>query len=264
MAQHPSEWDSFEQRCSTTASEIYQSGSGIPSPVSARTQSGFSDVPTNSGVGLKRRRSTSTLPSEVKPSISPIKFDTRQQKLTLSDYLIKPTQRICKYPLLLEQLKPKKSFLVPDDVRSASTNAIKAMRDVAASVDKAYHEREVSTRSSLIASRFVLPPHSLCSHSTKLPYSPFHSITPLFLSSLGDCLLAGSLDIMYSSPQRPFRDVSSITVKYLGAFLYPGGYLILAKVNKGKRYEPLHWFSIADFVVNDDGDPEGLYSRIFF
>ncbi len=259
--QHPSEWDSFEQRCSFAASQIYQSGQDNFSSVSGRTQSKTSDV--NNGAELKRRRSTSTLCSEVKPSTQPIKFDTRRQKLIFSDYLIKPTQRICKYPLLLEQIKPKKTFTVSDDVRSAITDAIKVMQGVAASVDDAYYQREVSVKSSLIASRFVSTPGSPGLHSAKLSSSPSHSLTSPFLSSLGDCLLTGSLDIMHSSPQRSFQDVLSITAKYLGAFLYPGGYLILAKISKGKRYEPQHWFSIADFVVNEDGDDQGSYFVTF-
>lgn len=267
MSQYPSEWDSFEQRCSAAASGGYQSSDNSP-PITARTQSGFPGVSTNRGPELRRRRSTSTLPSEVKPSSHSVKevdrtVNSRQPKLIFSDYLIKPTQRICKYPLLLEQLRPRKTFVVSDDVRSAVTNAVKAMQDVAASVDEAYYERELSTRSSLIASRFVFPPHPPGSHSTKLSYSPLHFLTSPFISSLGDCLFAGSLDVMYSGPQRSFRDASSITAKYLGAFLYPGGYLILAKVSKGKKYEPQHWFSIADFTVNEDGGDQVMLPHSF-
>lgn len=50
---------------------------------------------------------------------------------------------------------------------------------------------------------------------------------------------------------------SNIKVKYLGAFLYPGGYLVLVKVSRGKKYEPRHWFSLADFEVSDVDDEGG-------
>ena len=56
-------------------------------------------------------------------------------------------------------------------------------------------------------------------------------------------MLAGALDVVQYPVQR---------AKYLGAFLYAGGYCILAKVPKGGRvYEPRHWFSLGEVEVVD-------------
>ena len=56
-------------------------------------------------------------------------------------------------------------------------------------------------------------------------------------------MLAGALDVVQYPVQR---------AKYLGTFLYAGGYCILAKVPKGGRvYEPRHWFSLGEVEVVD-------------
>lgn len=150
------------------------------------------------------------------------------------DYLIKPVQRICKYSLLLEQLRP----VSKDDIGAVVKESIQAMKDIVATVDEARHRKDITVKSSLIASRIL--------RSTASGYS--HPLSDMFLSSLGNCLLAGSLIIVHHSP---LRDFTSAKPRNLGAFLYPGGYLILAKVLKGKIYEPKHWFCLADFDVQD-------------
>jgi hypothetical protein len=53
---------------------------------------------------------------------------------------------------------------------------------------------------------------------------------------------------------------SSIQAKYLGAFLYPGGYLILVKVSKNKVYEPRHWFPLGDFDISEREEDDGMSS----
>jgi hypothetical protein len=50
----------------------------------------------------------------------------------------------------------------------------------------------------------------------------------------------------------------TVKAKYLGAFLYAGGYLILAKVHKVGMYEPKHWFSLAGFDLMDSTKDEGM------
>jgi hypothetical protein len=66
------------------------------------------------------------------------------------------------------------------------------------------------------------------------------------------CLLAGSLDVMHAKgPSIPK------TAKYYGAFLYPGGYLILVKVKGKGNYEPRHWFPLSGMGVVDIDISEG-------
>ena len=104
-----------------------------------------------------------------------------------------------------------------------------------------------------------------------------------FLASLGACLLAGSLDVVITnidqSPKLTLRNEGRrdsllslagmsamrsnnglatasvympqssrepVKVKYLAAFLYVGGYIVLAKTPKAGVYEPRHWFALTD------------------
>lgn len=266
MSQHPSDWESFEQQCWVMVSRLSDLKDGGPISSLSRHRPGFLGVPMDT-VNEQRRHAASTITPGSRPSSRLVKEvdhapDKNQSRLIFMDYLIKPVQRICKYPLLLEQLKPRASLAGSDDIMFAIENAIQIMRNVAASVDEARRRREAITKSSLIISRFVLPPPSPSFTPSPLAalQSPLHNLTPSFLSSLGPCLLAGSLDVMYYSPRCSFGDLSSITAKYLGAFLYPGGYLILAKIHKGKRYEPRHWFSLTDFEVTGvEGDEGSFY-----
>ncbi|CAK5262969.1 unnamed protein product [Mycena citricolor] len=150
----------------------------------------------------------------------------KSRRLLFQDYLIKPVQRICRYPLLLDQLGPSKKMRrisrpssSRPPVEVVVESAAQAMRHVASAVDEARHRQAI--------------------------------LTPSFLSSLGTCLLAGSLDVMHYHSSKRQNSGPNINAKYLGAFLYLGGYLILVKVIKGKVYEPRHWFSLVDFEVVD-------------
>lgn len=221
--------------------------------------------------GRGRRRTISAVASVSKITTQGAKeaerpLDSKQPRLHLTDYLIKPVQRICKYPLLLRQLMPRSPCIEFGEVTVAVKDAIQVMRDVASSVDEARRKREAITKSSLIISRFILPSMSpSLSQSSPVPStSPLHMLTSAFLLSLGPCLLSGSLDVMYYTPRQSFGQLQTITAKYLGIFLYSGGYLILSKVHKGKRYEPRHWFSLADFEVTGADSDEGPFSPLIF
>ena len=247
-------------------------------------------------------------------------------KLKLTDYLIKPVQRICKYPLLLDQLKDKRQARsVSDDdtdalVEPGSTDrsgdtlrrATEAMREMTSRVNRASEKEAHNLRSALIHSRLVFtnPPlpsstnsgapqpsaassspssdnsssshgHSnpvsisSCSPASSASTSPGSSgasqspvapalvpapapgpriayLTADFVSSLGPCLLAGALDVVQHPVQR---------AKYFGAFLYAGGYCILAKIPKGGRvYEPRHWFALSEVEVVDIEEDDREFS----
>jgi hypothetical protein len=184
------------------------------------------------------------------------------------DYMIQPIQRICRYPLLLDQLRPGKALraLSPPAVRPhvnvVVESAAQAMRHVARAVDEARHRQDVAMQSSLIISRISLSNPSMAVSHMSSVYPAYQILTPSFLSSLGTCLLAGSLDVMHYQSRKPSSSGPNINAKYLGAFLYFGGYLILAKVSKGKVYEPKHWFSLADFEVLDLEEEDSGFSSI--
>ena len=187
--------------------------------------------------------------------------DKSVRRIAFADYLIKPIQRICKYPLLLDQLLPSKALRLPtspegrSDVHVVVESAAQAMRHVATLVDEARHRQDIATRSSRIFSRISL---GLASTSA-LPSPLVQIITQDFLSSLGTCVFSGSLDVMHYHPTRPLDQTSNIKAKYLGAFLYSGGYLILVKACKGKKYVPRHWFSLIEFEVSDVEDDGGKF-----
>ncbi|GLB33963.1 putative rhoGEF domain containing protein [Lyophyllum shimeji] len=274
--QHPLEWDAFEHRCSSLVSELKLCTAAASDRSEALVPDEFDNL---AHVVLRKDRSRSASMSSVEgavrtlrprasniPSKEGVTFLTealRNEKgarLAFVDYLIKPVQRICKYPLILDQLKPGKSVcaLFPGHYRSdvdvVVESATQAMRHVASAVDEARHRQDVAIQSSLIASRISLASPTLSQMASQ--HSSFQSLTHPFLSSLGTCLLAGSLDVIHDHASKPSG--TNVTAKYLGAFLYLGGYLILVKVSKGKVYVPKQWFALADFEVLDVDEADAM------
>lgn len=190
-------------------------------------------------------------------SFSPVepRKEKLRRRIAFMDYMIKPIQRICKYPLLLDQLKPLRSVYPEQrsDVDVIVESAAQAMRHVATSVDEARHRQGIAIQSSLILSRF---------HLSSIQVQPsLQPITFEFLSSMGTCTLAGSLDVMHHPPLTLLGN-TNVKAKYFGAFLYPGGYFLLVKATKGKKYEPRHWFSLADFELSDVDDDDGMLNSL--
>lgn len=245
-AQHHNaiEWEAYEQHCASLIIAEEATGSRPESLRSCSEGEVYQALPTTP---KRRKRTTSLTSIDGKPRHS--------RRLAFLDYMIKPIQRICKYPLLLDQLRPGKALramshpALRPHINVVVESAAQAMRHVASAVDEARHRQDIAMQSSLIISRIALAhPSTATSHMSSV-YPAFQILIPSFLSSLGTCLLAGSLDVMHYQSSKP-PSGTNINAKYLGAFLYLGGYLILVKV-KGKVYEPRHWFSLADFTVVD-------------
>ncbi|WVW81229.1 hypothetical protein I302_103220 [Kwoniella bestiolae CBS 10118] len=166
-----------------------------------------------------------------------------RSRLHFKDYLITPIQRICRYPLLLGQLLDAAGTTSPDsrsehsdegfDVGVDLERALGAMRGVAEEADEARRLKDAEVKSATVLDR--LEPHP--------------NLTPTFIKSLGTCRLIGSLDVLHHHPTlAPL--VPPVKVKYLAAFLYRG-YLILAKVKKGKAYEAKHFLPLEVFELID-------------
>lgn len=253
---------------------------GDPGPVPRESLGTNATVKTN-------RSSSLTLPKPSRANTAPPHLVSRQNhhghskppRLGFLDQMIKPIQRICKYHLLLDQLKSR----VPNHAHSQAwpkggldysypnpgvdmdvtfdsaelfsagqteslvSRACEAMREVVNSVNDDRRKHEDRWKSLLIASRTV-------PSSTSSPSSSLHlQLTSEFLVALGNCSVSGALDIIYHRPT-----TSTMTkAKYLGAFLYEQGYLVLVKVGKGKTYEPQHWFHLKDFDTLDLSDEDG-------
>lgn len=265
--QHTVEWEAFEVKCSNLAGELFDELKGLDPEIPKQ------DVLPTAPVAEDRVRATSltSLDNTVRslrlryPSpTAPVPESKREScghRISFVDYLIKPVQRICKYPLLFDQILSSKALrsISPGDTSTRPhvdvivKSAAQAMRHVASSVDEARHRQDAAVQTSLITSRMFLGVQALGSLSD----STIQGMTAEFLSSLGTCVLAGSLDVMYQTAIQPLDGSSNIKARYHAAFLYQGGYLILAKVLKGRRYEPKHWFNLSHFIICGVDEDEG-------
>lgn len=270
--QYPLEWDAYEQHCASLIASM--DGDGQDSrPESIRSSSDGEDRQHQPFGARHRTASLTSLDNAVRKvrSRTHSKQNSldgrRSHRLTFLDYMIKPIQRICKYPLLLDQLRPGKTLramphhAIRPHMHVVVESAAQAMRHVASAVDEARHRQDVKMQSSLIISRITLAHPALATSHMSSAYPAFQILTPSFLSSLGTCLLAGSLDVMHYQSSKSSSSGANINAKYLGAFLYLGGYLILVKV-KGKIYEPKHWFPLVDFTVVDLEEEDSTFSVV--
>lgn len=257
----PVEWDTFERRCATLVATSLAHAGGSPerriNPVEYDEEASLTEQYPDPDSGGKdpeivHMQQQPTIPLDNHPSwrsrsdhdllkraTFTIGRDAKKENLAdrdprlrmlFTDYLIKPVQRICRYHLLLAPLTLEREPKMPTGADAVVIGAKQAMANVAALVDNANFSHLQLLQTSRISARLSAP-------------APVLS----FIRALSPCALAGSLDVVRAP---------ALKAKYLAAFLYEGGFLALAKVIRGPRYELRYWFSLEGFELYDATDED--------
>ncbi|SNX82764.1 uncharacterized protein MEPE_01470 [Melanopsichium pennsylvanicum] len=235
------DWDAFERHCADILKLTRMAPKGGSRPASgANTPSVWSNSPSSyltpmspSASSALASGSTSTLTAGTNsgpgsaaatPNLGLGSMRQNSSRLLFRDFLIKPIQRLCLYPLVLQTLQ-KHSSAMGDSVEELAL-AISLMREVADQVDEAGKRRESELRADLISSRI----------------EPNQGVSLGFIKSLGDCQLSGTLDVLHH--HRVLNPlVAPLRFKYFGVFVYHS-FLLMVKVRKNSTYECRHWFPL--------------------
>ncbi|CAO1636265.1 unnamed protein product [Jaminaea pallidilutea] len=160
-------------------------------------------------------------------------------RLGFADLLIKPVQRLCLYPLIINTLL---KYTSPDEAsHEPLTAAFAAMKRAADETDVAGQKRQHFLVAELAASRI----------------EPVANLNSTTVSSFGNIELSGTLDVMYHHPTlAPL--LAPLRFHFLGVFLYAQG-LLIVRVRKTERYEPIYWFPLDRTEMSSAEEHEGLF-----
>ncbi|OAD73634.1 hypothetical protein PHYBLDRAFT_145110 [Phycomyces blakesleeanus NRRL 1555(-)] len=169
----------------------------------------------------------------ISDSVGPTTIAPSAKALHFEDYLIKPVQRICRYPLLLKDLVRYTSPHAEE--YSLLNDALTAIQNTVGEIDYRKYTRDSKERTELFVLRLEND----------------RRIDKQFLPKLGNLMIAGGLEVSFT----PMGQTVSKT-KYLGCFLFPT-YIMLVRPKKSTVYEPKHWFSLRQAVFEDVLESDG-------
>lgn len=221
-----------QTRTSSTPSSRRQSLSRQPSGffaplTSSGILSGLAPVDPTSPTVPSSPSSGTTTPSSPAPVLP---RSVNSHRLLLADYLIKPVQRMCLYPLVLSSLL-KNTPLQDMQTRSSIQNAIESMRRVADEVDEASRIREKNLMAQLILTR--IEPNGFLPHS--------------FIQSLGAPHLSGTMDVLhYHSIEEPLT--APLRFQRLGVVMW-STFVLIARTKKNGQLDCRYWFPLDEVEI---------------
>lgn len=147
-----------------------------------------------------------------------------QRRLLFRDFFIKPIQRVCLYPILLQTIQKNS----PNVGQEELGHAIELMRQVTLAVDSASKQRESALLTEMIGSR--------------LEYTT--ALSPSLFNSLGECRMAGNLDVLHHHPTlAPLS--TPLPIKYYGCFLF-AHFVLIVKVRRNHMFTARYWFPLGE------------------
>ncbi|KAJ2558647.1 hypothetical protein EV175_000689 [Coemansia sp. RSA 1933] len=159
-----------------------------------------------------------------------------QYKLGLRDLLIRPFQRICKYPLFLSGLLKHNSEASDPHTHTELSRALALIKGICVGIDKEQHQGEAMRLYNAILS-------SYCDNQ-KLPAS--------FVAKLGTITLSGLLRIHGSSANHQMAEL-------VGCVLFKR-FIIILTFGRPSQLFPQYWFPMHTMTLVDDDSTEYKYS----
>ncbi|KAI8822505.1 uncharacterized protein EV422DRAFT_401825 [Fimicolochytrium jonesii] len=157
-----------------------------------------------------------------------------QTKLDVKDYLIKPVQRLCRYPLLINEVI--KNTAIDSPTHQVLTAAHGMMQHLALEIDSAKWRMENMERTDRFFSRLEAPPNDL----------------PQRLEA-GDFILSGALFVVN-------YDQFAMKLRYRGVFLFPE-YLLVVKPRRMTAYNVKTCLSLSLCEFRRLGAGEGPFAN---
>ncbi|KAI8393577.1 Dbl homology domain-containing protein, partial [Radiomyces spectabilis] len=175
----------------------------------------------------------------VDPMQSPSNPSVANKRLHFEDYLIKPVQRICRYPLLFREILRNTPSETEEHI--LLREVLRKMQAILTDIDQQKYQRDIRKRTELFIERLEEDWRMKKRH----------------LSRLGNLEIAGALDVTLAAPGQ-----TTTRPRYLGCFVFPT-YIIFARAKKVTSYVPKHWFPLKLVEVQELPDRHGKTENTF-